>query len=136
VDARRIAAWDGSAWSPLGTGLAYGASLAHVYALTPHAGDLLAGGEFTTADGMVSAYWARWGPVGPFDPADFNHNCDVDRDDFNLFEACATGPGIPLNPGCENRDFDNDADVDQSDFAVFQRCYSGENVPANPSFAE
>lgn len=68
-------------------------------------------------------------------PADFDRDGDVDGGDLTLFEACASGPGVPQAAGCEAKDFDSDADVDQSDFAVFQRCYTGENVPADPNCA-
>jgi hypothetical protein len=64
---------------------------------------------------------------------DFDLDCDVDTDDLALFEACASGPGVQLNPGCENRDSDHDGDIDQSDFAILQRCYSGEGNPADPN---
>ncbi len=57
---------------------------------------------------------------------------DVDVDDVDAFEACASGPGIPLTPGCEAKDLHADGDIDQSDFAVVQRCYSGESMPADP----
>jgi len=65
-------------------------------------------------------------------PADIDGDGDVDDHDYNLFEFCASGPGVPLAAGCENRDFDGDNDVDMADFAVFQRCYSGANNPADP----
>lgn len=66
---------------------------------------------------------------------DYDLDCDVDIDDFTMFESCVSGPGIPLDPGCENRDLDGDEDVDQSDFGVFQRCYSGVNRPPVPGCA-
>ena len=60
---------------------------------------------------------------------DLDGDCDVDDDDFDLFQACSTGPALgPVATGCIDRDFDEDDDVDQSDFAVFQRCLSGPNV--------
>jgi len=82
--------------------------------------------------------------------ADFNRDGDVDAEDLDVFEACATGPAIPYNPaalpepepGCTltpdgngriAADFDEDSDVDQSDFGMFQRCYSGEGNPADPA---
>jgi hypothetical protein len=65
-------------------------------------------------------------------PADLDGDGDVDDHDYNLFESCASGPGVPLAAGCENRDFDGDNDVDLRDFAVFQRCYSGASNPADP----
>lgn len=57
------------------------------------------------------------GPSGI--PGDFNSNCFVNSDDLLLFEACASGPGIPPGPNCGRYDLDNDTDIDQSDFAVF-----------------
>jgi Zn-dependent metalloprotease len=69
-------------------------------------------------------------------PGDYDYDCDVDHNDFLEFESCASGPAIPLNPGCEDKDFDSDNDVDQNDFAIFQRCYSGENNPADPNCAD
>ncbi|NLE60527.1 MAG: hypothetical protein GX616_19450 [Planctomycetes bacterium] len=136
-----IARWNGASWQPLGIGMT-----GRVYALSLYNGELVAGGGFTTAGGQVSAYWARWGPVsvGP----DLNCDQHVDGDDLDIFEACATGPGVPLNPaalpepapGCTlmpdgnghvTADFDSDGDVDMADFAVFQRCWSGEGEFVN-----
>jgi hypothetical protein len=62
-------------------------------------------------------------------PADFNCSGQVDQDDFDLFQQCATGPHLgPPSDGCEPADFDQDSDVDQSDFGVFQRCWSGTDL--------
>jgi hypothetical protein len=82
------------------------------------------------------------GTPGLFVPGDFDGDGDVDGSDLEVFEVCATGPGILGPPaGCAMADFaaadsDHDADVDQTDCAGFQRCYSGENVPADPNCAE
>jgi len=65
-------------------------------------------------------------------PEDFDLDCDVDDDDYDPFEACSTGPGIPVAVGCENRDLDGDADVDQSDFSIFQRCVNRAYDPGDP----
>jgi hypothetical protein len=57
-----IARWDGSSWSPLGSGMC--CFYAYVYALTVfddgHGPSLYAGGLFTTADGVSAHYVARW----------------------------------------------------------------------------
>ncbi len=65
--------------------------------------------------------------------ADFDGDLDVDDADFDLFQACATGPGVPISAAdCDPADLDGDRDVDQSDFATFQRCFSGPGtVPAS-----
>ncbi len=54
--ANRIAKWDGSAWSALGSGMNN-----PVYELAVDgAGNLYAGGEFTMADGNAANYIAKW----------------------------------------------------------------------------
>jgi hypothetical protein len=55
VIANNIAAWDGTTWQPLGSGMDYG-----VLALTVYDGELIAGGWFTTAGGVGTNYIARW----------------------------------------------------------------------------
>jgi len=68
-------------------------------------------------------------------PTDFDRDNDVDQHDFEVFQACVSGPAIPLSTGCESADLDHDGDVDQSDFGIFQRCYSGADNPADPNCA-
>ena len=59
VFADNIAAWDGTTWQPLGSGM--GADYyPYVYALTVYNGELIAGGWFTTAGGNPASYIARW----------------------------------------------------------------------------
>lgn len=91
--------------------------------------------------------WARYGHLGF---GDVDEDGDVDPDDFDVFQACATGPGLAydaqnLASGCTlvadgqgviAVDFDRDGDVDLSDFGTFQRCLSGAGVWANPSCGE
>ncbi|MBM4107455.1 MAG: hypothetical protein FJ255_01360 [Phycisphaerae bacterium] len=48
VAARRIGRWDGDKWSPLGSGMSGSVTA------------LAVGGDFTTAGGQVSAYFARY----------------------------------------------------------------------------
>ena len=67
-------------------------------------------------------------------PPDLDDDGDVDADDLEMFDDCATGPSVmTVAPGCERADLDSDADVDQSDFGLLQRCFSGADVPANPA---
>jgi len=68
--------------------------------------------------------------------ADFTNDCVVNEDDFLMFLACSTGPGIlydvtNLPEGCVQEltisqhlppDLDDDNDVDMDDFGIFQRC--------------
>ena len=66
-------------------------------------------------------------------PADFDNDGDVDQGDVDAFEICASGPTVPLTPGCEDTDFDSDNDTDQEDFGIVQRCLSGEDIPGDPN---
>jgi hypothetical protein len=60
----RIARWDGSAWSALGSGVSDasnpGAELPSVRALVVFGTDLVAGGNFTRAGGATASLIARW----------------------------------------------------------------------------
>ncbi len=71
-------------------------------------------------------------------PPDLDTDGDVDGADADLFETCASGPGIPHKgtPLCIKADLEPDGDVDQMDFSVLQRCYSGQDVPPAPSCAQ
>jgi hypothetical protein len=69
-------------------------------------------------------------------PADFNGDYRVDYIDYFILENCASGPTIPMAPGCEGPDLDDDNDVDQGDFARFQRCLVLDNALADPYCAE
>ena len=69
-------------------------------------------------------------------PADYDDDCDVDQDDFTLFESCASGPDVPYTDDCADKDFDTDNDVDHNDFAVFQRCITGSGVIGDPNCAD
>jgi hypothetical protein len=139
-----VGRWNGASWAPVGQqGLFSNGLDGSVYALATYRGELIAGGQ-------VSVHWARWGPIGPFAPADLDHDCDVDADDLDVFAACATGPGVPYQPdspppGCHlpadlagriAADLDHDADIDQADFAIWQRCFSGRNLTAAPDCAD
>ncbi len=55
VIANRIAKWDGSHWSPLGSGMD-----GSVYALAVSGSEVYAGGFFTTAGGRAANYIAKW----------------------------------------------------------------------------
>ncbi|MBU6412413.1 MAG: hypothetical protein KGS45_02980 [Planctomycetes bacterium] len=61
VAANSIARWDGSSWTPLDSGLQWPGNVPNVYAICvlPN-GDLVAGGDFTTAGGVMANSIARW----------------------------------------------------------------------------
>lgn len=60
VAAQRIAKWDGSSWSSLGSGIAVGT----VRALTLIGGELYVGGNFGNAGGVGAINIAKWDGVG------------------------------------------------------------------------
>ncbi len=72
-------------------------------------------------------------PLAPMDGivlarlvADFDHDGDVDTDDFDQFAACFTGVGGgPVAPACEPGDFDGDQDVDCDDWQQFRLMWTG-----------
>lgn len=66
IQARSIARWDGSTWSPIGTGFFldavpdFGPRIALVEAITVHGGDLIATGTFDRAGDVPVSGLARW----------------------------------------------------------------------------
>lgn len=60
VAANRIAKWDGTAWSALGSGVAGGVSVTIVRALAVSGTDLYVGGNFTSAGGVMANSIAKW----------------------------------------------------------------------------
>jgi hypothetical protein len=100
VPASCIARWDGTAWSPLGSGMD-GAVLA--LRVMPN-GDLVAGGRFTTAGGVPAAKAARWNGVawsalgaGPGVLASDSVYAFAVRNG-DLVAACTTPGGPTSNP--------------------------------------
>lgn len=57
--ANHIASWDGSSWSPLGSGIT-GYAFPAFFTLTVYDGKLMAGGNFTTAGGVLINGIAAW----------------------------------------------------------------------------
>ena len=62
-------------------------------------------------------------------PGDFNHDEDVDQQDFGDLQVCFSGSGESYGSQCSDADLDADGDVDQDDFAVFQTCLGGSESP-------
>ncbi|NLE60023.1 MAG: hypothetical protein GX616_16855 [Planctomycetes bacterium] len=60
---------------------------------------------------------------------DFDRDGDVDQEDFGLFQACYTSPGVAQeDPDCAKAMLDGDDDVDPADFAIFLNCMAGPGV--------
>ncbi len=94
-----------------------------------HDGELFVGGNFGTADGLVSAFWAH-GKTNP--EGDMDDDCDVDLGDFAGFSSCFNGANRPpIGTSCGDADTDADGDVDLDDFTAFSACFNGSNrLPA------
>lgn len=118
VEASSIARWDGSAWTPLGSGILYGSgSNGWVDSLAVFDGGggpaLLVGGDFIGAGGVGSGYLARWGCAPAPCRADIDGDGQLTIFDFlgyqNLFDA-----------GDLAADFDGDGALTIFDFLAFQ----------------
>lgn len=59
----------------------------------------------------------------PYTPGDGNSDQMIDLFDFELFQACVTGPNGGLLPDCHFFDFDLDLDVDLIDFYWFELAF-------------
>jgi hypothetical protein len=82
-----------------------------------------------------AVFWAAGKPL-PSVSADFDHDLDVDQDDFGHLQACLTGNGVIITDlSCINADLNKDAFVTGADIAIFMNCLSGANVPAQPGCA-
>jgi hypothetical protein len=92
-----IAKWDGSNWSPLGSGIGRGLRSPRVFALSASDRDLYAAGNFTTAGGKVSAYVARayLGVLGPRITCPPSTNVDCGQS-ATLTALVTNSSGLPL----------------------------------------
>ena len=79
---------------------------------------------FKTENGL-EGYKFSFTITEAFGDGDCDFDDDVDLQDFLAFQACFTGPGGPVDPGCECVDFDADGDVDLLDFFAFQTAFTG-----------
>jgi hypothetical protein len=67
-------------------------------------------------------------------PCDYDHDGDVDQEDFAHLQLCmGSAPG---NPTCQDARLDGDNDVDADDFALFLACMYGPGVPVPPVCAQ
>ena len=58
-------------------------------------------------------------------PGDCDLDGDADLDDYADLEACVSGPGGGIDPGCTCFDFDDNGDIDLVDLATFQALMFG-----------
>ncbi len=65
---------------------------------------------------------------------DFDHDGDVDVDDFAALQTCFSGDGFPqTTPACIDKRLDGDDDVDAADLARLMNCMNGPNVEPDPT---
>ena len=57
--------------------------------------------------------------------SDFDHDGNVDLNDFVIFAGCLGGPGVAPTPQCVAADLTADNDVDLADFTEFQAASTG-----------
>ncbi|HOW73384.1 MAG TPA: lamin tail domain-containing protein [Phycisphaerae bacterium] len=63
-------------------------------------------------------------------PCDFDHDGDVDQEDFGYLQGCFSGYGVPqTNPACLDARLAGHDYVDQQDLAIFRACLSGSGRP-------
>lgn len=118
-----VATWDGSSWSPLGDGVDGDVFALEVIndGLGPGSA-LYVGGTFDQAGEAVSMNLARWGCL--YDPADLDHDGDVDLSDFNSFIPCFQGPEVATSELCLPAEFSDSGHVDLRDVAFFENVFT------------
>ncbi len=84
---------------------------------------LYAGGDFRFADGILSAFLARWRCPCPH--CDANADDAIDLPDYLAFWHCLDGPAVPAVSECLNVRLDAGAYVDLRDYATFQNNFTG-----------
>ncbi len=100
---------------------------------------LLAGAGHDTAkrEPRVANSTAGLGLCAAHAGTDFDLDCDVDLDDYRVFQVCVTGANAgPPGAGCAAMDRDGDGDVDVADGAFFVPCQSPPGFDADPACEE
>ena len=70
---------------------------------------------------------------GPFCPADFDCDSDIDLEDYAALAGCLDGPELPVSSNCEAADLNSDGDVDLKDFSDFQMQVTQNGFPVYPA---
>jgi len=116
VSASKIAKWDGSSWTPLGSGVMSSAIAALTVFDDGTGPALYAGGAFTTAGGLPASRIARWHGCAALNQADLNGDGVVNAVDLETLLA-QWGP-CPPPPSVCAADLNANGIVDGVDLAT------------------
>lgn len=123
-----LAAWDGSRWSPFGTGLARQRGFSVANGAVVFGDEVIAAGAFDHVDGVVSVNWARWKECpADMDDGQGNGVCDggVSIDDlFYFLELFGTG-NARADIATRDGEIGADGEVTAEDLAVYLRRFEG-----------
>jgi hypothetical protein len=87
-----------------------------------------------TTRGLTSFGWFAIADLSERQPADMDHDGDIDLEDVRYFQTCFTGSGSSqTDPSCVGALLDADSDVDQIDYVMFQGCMSAPYTPGDPA---
>ena len=90
-----------------------------------------------TARGLTSFGSFAIADLSERQPADVDHDGDIDLEDMHYFQRCFTGSGSSqTDPTCVGALLDADSDVDQVDYQMFQGCMSGPYTRGDPACAD
>jgi len=130
ASANHIAAWDGSSWSALGSGL--GGTYAYVQSLNVFDNEVIVGGGFTRAGDKVAAYLAQWTKNYDYTSGDANGDDNVNVSDAVFIINFAFSGGAPPNP-LDAGDANCDVSVNVSDAVyIINYAFSGGYPPGDP----
>jgi hypothetical protein len=95
VVTNRIAKWNGSSWSGLGSGVTRSFANPSVLAMAASGSDLYVGGNFEGAGNKPSFYIARWNETIDFDFVPFLRLSEPMFDPYGSFRLSISAAGVP-----------------------------------------
>jgi hypothetical protein len=90
--------------------------------------------QFSIADARGSTWQSPVYNVAISDAAvwaDFDHDGDIDQEDFGHMQLCLAGTGVSYDLGCQDADANSDGQVNSDDLRGFLRCMTGAGVLAD-----
>lgn len=92
----------------------------------------------TNSYGSATSNEAALTIIRPVIPGDFDHDDDVDQEDFGYLQHCLGMTALPSDPDCADANLDGDTSghVNRDDVVVFLRCLSGPGVVGNTGCAD